>query len=554
MHRDAEKPDGVIITSLYRLFDDIRAFYVDSPLIQRDLDRDRLTITNRVKHEGIAFLEVALPSLGDAYLRMIDTRTYTPPRGFSAKRPELFRWAFRGYVVDWKLETFPPPDVVTHILQLCFFFKKILRPVRDDHASSETVKFLGRNSLAWSLPDLSKAREFIHNLYSDYDKDLLLPGHGPGAVFERTRHHKSLNFRLCFQSEVVFPAKQWLFHSDGLRYTADVLRPKAHYSSRMVFVPKTAKGPRAIAIEETNAQFLQQGIMRYMMSRLKRSGTDLRDQSRMHLLASQHNATIDFSAASDSISVRLVESLFPQDLLEALLATRSMTCVTELGEVNLSIYATMGNATCFPVLTTVLLGLLHQSGTRGHAYGDDIIVEGCPSAFLSLASACGFVLNEKKSFFSDSLSESCGRYFYFDKDVTPAYLRQPSVSGPQGLVGLSSTSDQLYDRFYLRAAQHLADVVERVIGPLPVTKSSRGYLSKVSARAPRELLPKIVRYRRSSSSFLFRGWLVRNDASNLSYNEIDALHLTLIRPSFNGFRAKARPTIKLVRKLVSDAF
>jgi len=83
------------------------------------------------------------------------------------------------------------------------------------------------------------------------------------------------------------------------------------------FVPKSAKTHRTIAVEPRLNGFLQQGVGKYIRSRLRNIGIDLNDQSVNQALASraysESLSTVDFSAASDSVSYELVYELLPLD-------------------------------------------------------------------------------------------------------------------------------------------------------------------------------------------------------------------------------------------------
>jgi len=93
--------------------------------------------------------------------------------------------------------------------------------------------------------------------------------------------------------------------------------------NRITTVPKNAKTDRIIAIEPTLNGYMQHGVGSLIRSRLKRVGVDLNNQRRnqeLALLGSVDGslATIDLSAASDSVSTELVRRLLPPDWLAAI--------------------------------------------------------------------------------------------------------------------------------------------------------------------------------------------------------------------------------------------
>jgi len=98
--------------------------------------------------------------------------------------------------------------------------------------------------------------------------------------------------------------------------------------NRITTVPKNAKTERIIAIEPSMNGYVQHGIGRLIRLRLKRVGVDLDDQRLNQTLARQGSidgslATIDLSAASDSVSLELVERLLPPDWVDAIKLSRS---------------------------------------------------------------------------------------------------------------------------------------------------------------------------------------------------------------------------------------
>jgi hypothetical protein len=89
--------------------------------------------------------------------------------------------------------------------------------------------------------------------------------------------------------------------------------------NRITFVPKDAQKERTIAIEPTLNLYLQLGVDGFIRRRLKRFGVDLDSQLKNQVLArlgslqDDENSfvTIDLSAASDSLSLKLCEVLLP---------------------------------------------------------------------------------------------------------------------------------------------------------------------------------------------------------------------------------------------------
>lgn len=215
----------------------------------------------------------------------------------------------------------------------------------------------------------------------------------------------------------------------------------------LLAVPKTWKKPRLIAVEPCNLQFHQQFLKNGLYGAIREDTfwsrhIDFEHAEKAYPLVFQGSrrgtyATVDLSAASDSVSVGHMLGLFVDypDLTHALLRVRSQQTLLPDGKrVDARLAATMGNAFCFPVETLVfgvicVMAIDKCGGDVDHSrfrvYGDDIIIEGkyCDT-LLDLLTEYGFCPNIQKTF-SDPDShfrESCGLECYMGQDVTPVRL------------------------------------------------------------------------------------------------------------------------------------
>lgn len=212
-------------------------------------------------------------------------------------------------------------------------------------------------------------------------------------------------------------------------------------NSRLITVPKNALKRRVIAPETLSQQYFQQQIMvglyRHIHERIP--CIPIRDQGINRKLAQEGSisgywSTVDLSAASDSVSVELVQRMFRDtSILPMMEACRSRRALVGVGEaahaVPMSMYATMGSAICFPLECIVFSALCaYTAKTVGHklkfsVYGDDIVF---PSRYvdvlMDVLTACGFIVNNDKSFTSTDpllFRESCGGEYLRGYDVTP---------------------------------------------------------------------------------------------------------------------------------------
>lgn len=217
--------------------------------------------------------------------------------------------------------------------------------------------------------------------------------------------------------------------------------------NRVHTVPKSAKTDRIIAIEPTMNGYVQSGIGGLIRRRLKRVGVDLDDQTYNQVLAREGSldgslATIDLAAASDTVSMRLVEELLPDDWVLAIKQSRSSVGVLPSGKiVNYQKVSSMGNGYTFELeslifwaLSSSVKTLLSSNDDRLAVYGDDIIVPtGLADLLIETLQYCGFGCNAKKTFTKGFFRESCGKHYLRGVDVTPVYIRK-DVDSPTRVI------------------------------------------------------------------------------------------------------------------------
>lgn len=201
-------------------------------------------------------------------------------------------------------------------------------------------------------------------------------------------------------------------------------------TNRMELVPKNWKTDRTIACEPEGTLPLQLAFDAYAKRRLRRYRIDLSDQTANQRLARSSSVdgkyvTVDFKAASDTISYNAVAWCFPPDWFDYLCRVRSSSFRGCFGEGKYHKFSSMGNGCTFTIETLIFAAACHAVGSRTfQVYGDDVIIEKeYYEAFLRLTRFLGFTINQDKTFTEGPFRESCGVDVFGGIDVTPVYIR-----------------------------------------------------------------------------------------------------------------------------------
>jgi len=428
--------------------------------------------------------------------------------GCSKKR---LRKAFKEYIhvdsqirpptLEWALDDFDRSNLVRRIhLRDCVDSSLPLYPERIEDGSRTSSKRVLRlidsvQRVADTIADSFRTFDSYHQSggYEGVEFGSIGLRHGPGAVADPNSDKDKYSFpNWPAKLERLFP---WST-TGTIASTDPSQRPINHeVSSKLIAVPKTAKGPRLIAAEPTAHQWCQQLMLHFMAEELERPllkpFINLRDQSisgRMALEASRtgKTATIDLSSASDRLSCWLVERIFRSnpDFLQHLHAVRTryirIPSDDKRGEVEylrLRKFASQGTAVTFPVQSVVFLcivlgcclngnvsrkSILSMKG-RVQVFGDDIIV---PSA--GYADVCemldlfGLKVNQEKSFVNGQFRESCGVDAWGGYDVTPCKPQSLTSDGPNGRLSLIDTSNNLFNKGLWHASESVRQLLPSV--------------------------------------------------------------------------------------------
>lgn len=422
---------------------------------------------------------------------------------------------------DGRLKINPDSDCVFAIRQICLFAKKILIPCSDAKNKSAELLFINceeelRNH-AFKPELLDVFRRVCRVIWSDMfhgipfgdPYDNYHPVHGPGTTQEGLRGNRKFRFpNWPTRLESEFPYSEFAIGSmsnygyDPRTYPSSSPLPRDETPVRVVFVPKTQKTPRVIAIEPVCMQYIQQAIAKILIPMIERSSRftsgrvnfTRQDVNGSLCLSSSRDrslSTIDLSEASDRVSSKLVwimlESL--PAFRRQVFACRSTRAKLPSGKIiALRKFASMGSALCFPMesmvfFCAIISGMVAQSGRRPtpsliaklsskvHVYGDDIIVpvEQTPLVYETLE-LFGLKVNRHKSFSRGNFRESCGLDSFNGHDVTPTYVRRcfpVDKTDVQAIASTVSLANQFYNCGLWKTARYVRANIENLLGPLP---------------------------------------------------------------------------------------
>nr|UJQ84971.1 MAG: hypothetical protein 3 [Leviviridae sp.] len=300
-------------------------------------------------------------------------------------------------------------------------------------------------------------------------------------------------------------------------------RPSNHeVPSKLIAVPKTAKGPRLIAAEPTAHQWCQQATRTFLETRLNTLFGDnfiaFRRQDLSQVLVQKASldrslATVDLSSASDRLSCWLVERAFRKNktLLRALHASRTRWISDDISSESknylyLKKFAAQGTAVTFPIQTVIFFIIaltacgfksngpedflcnnrfckpIARFRNRIRIFGDDIIIPSYGYDKLEmLLHAVGLKVNRSKSFVTGNFRESCGMDCFMGDNVTPVKTTSLASTGPQSRQSLISYSNNLFQKGLWHAAMVVESKLPRwVFSHLPVVGPGCGDIGRFS--------------------------------------------------------------------------
>lgn len=501
----------------------------------KGLSRDLLTAKVRFEHEGYGFLTIALPTLCDALDRGLADGKYTCPTGFS-RRGALPKFLSGLLCAVFDIQTGllldnPCVRSVKLYREITRMFKKLIySDSREDLLHKKVVnEFMECDS---ELPHAIDSQEFDHyltpvsnmilsDLYN-YDPRELKAKHGPGSVAEG--HSPNQKWQGVLSDMVKYDRYASSFGFDSFIYESvndqhrcskmliedeGELHDAPAGIAKLISVPKSSTARRTISMEPVLKQFIQQGLNTQLRDSISRCSVlrgclALTSQTRNQIACLEGSrtgkiATIDLSAASDRLSLRLVERVFASKglFLEDLIRSRSSYIQIDESVHRLRKYAGMGNATTFPVQSVVFATLAicsilaHdrlrptlRNAVRASrllcVYGDDITI---PTQYVASLDAWltfyGLKINHKKSFTTGFFRESCGVDAFHGQDVTPLYVKvlPGLLTSKSDLVPkLVAACNASWMRGLYRFSETLRSYVEDLVGPLPLVSRRSGGL------------------------------------------------------------------------------
>jgi len=483
------------------------------------MDRDLMRIRSRIKDEGLSFLTITLPSFSKDLDRCLENGYYDPSlfRAFckvrgSVRIPKLFS-GILSQIFDCtgRLHTNVNPDLVDGVRQICLSFNKLKKGCTDDRQAKAVIQYQScEDDLRtfrpnhWSnLNDFRRCARIIFGkvfarLQLELSSNELIPKHGPGAVAEYfSLNGKYSDLYWSKRLERTFPIVDYALPNYG-HSVDDVLKnaftSRTELPVRVVFVPKTQKTPRVIAIEPAHNQYAQQAISGRLMQLIESdemckgihftSNEFNREFARKSSVTRKY-ATLDLSEASDRVHAGLVFHLLGDYSLlrSAIFDCRSKYALLPNGKtVGLKKFSSMGSALCFPIESMVFYTICILSGLRAgslpvqrrhidklindvHVFGDDLIVPvpWCV-ALTDILESARFKVNTSKSFSLGPFRESCGMDAYEGYNITPVYFRQEipkSRKEHSRIVALIASRNQFYKKGFWATTRCIDDILGR---------------------------------------------------------------------------------------------
>lgn len=332
--------------------------------------------------------------------------------------------------------------------QIAVFLNRVC--LLDVDEADDIQAFLDRNAAEFQI-DIQLATR-LQPILEEWLKDIIVNPwghHGPGSTADAGRIDAVLkDTYLNYDSLHAYAFRRSGFAIEDFLPKSSSLHGPTNRYVKLITVPKTALKRRTIALETVESQYFQQAFRDSLYSHIDRHlrMIPLYHQEINRRMAYQGSisgkvSTIDLSAASDSVRWDLVRIAFRkcERVLPWLYASRSRYVQYADKTFPLKIFATMGNAICFPIESLIFAAICEcayrDSGRRPNSrgisagytvYGDDITCLTCESdRILDYLTRLGFTPNLDKTCANDApfvYRESCGAEYLAGVDVSPLKL------------------------------------------------------------------------------------------------------------------------------------
>ena len=371
-------------------------------------------------------------------------------------------------------------------------YERPSRPFADSIGAGVGCGIFHDRIAVWKV--LSRARDYVCRVLANEDPRDIHPAHGSGSSacgtpfrkrFSNPRYIRAID-RIWPYSEFWYSGANHLVDELDLAAPTEELVPRA----KVLLVPKDCRGPRLISCEPRETMWIQQGLMRKLVTCLEshkatRGFVNFTDQTINARLAKRASktcsqATLDLKDASDRVTMELVNHLFPTNWADALAACRSGS--TEMPDgtvVPLVKHAPMGSAVCFPVMALCIWAIA-KAVIPGHrkvyVYGDDVIVDtDMAVTVMSALETFGLRVNRDKSFVHGPFKESCGCEAVDGTDITPVRLRMIPDETPEAKLKFIAFVNNCSHKFGVHQTLGLQLLVHEWYEGVPESKGTRHF-------------------------------------------------------------------------------
>lgn len=377
-------------------------------------------------------------------------------------------------------------EYLARLLQCLRFPKRFAYPFDTSTADVALNKFLAVNSSHWGVSCsfestlqyrlVQRSREIIGEILNGFVEPPMTAGlFTSGAVAEKVagRSGKITQYMRDVPGaygEVMYPSSSYS-------------NPATLADAEVRVVPKNYKQGRVIAMIATVKQFRLAAVRLELERVIARSpyanniciGDQDTNSSRC---ADMSCATIDFSAASDTISRKLAQQLLPKPVLDAVLPYLDTKMTLPGGrKEDCYIFALSGTSVTWHLESVIFFALCEACREVCCAfcgdlpavtvYGDDVVMPTeAVELFYQLTAWLGMRFNRQKSFWNGGYRESCGSEFYFGVPTRSVYYPRagvwpatPSGYNPKKLAALCDFQKNLLASGFREAADYVATQV-----------------------------------------------------------------------------------------------